>query len=98
MPVKRKRQTTVIQARPYPQLTEEPPCLQDGGGATVGHELARRARMAGAYTVGDQMPPAVILWPDGERRWSPVLDDLKLLLPELYVLGDMAWQAAEPWV
>ena len=72
--------------------------MQEGGGATVGHELARRARTAGAYTVGDQMPPAVILWPDGERRWSPVLDDLKLLLPELYVLGDMAWQAAEPWV
>ena len=63
--------------------------MQDGGGATIGSELARRARAAGAYTVGDQTAPAVILWPDGERRWIPVLEDLKFLLPELYVLGDL---------
>jgi hypothetical protein len=57
---------------------------------TVGQELARRVRGAGAYTVGDQVPPAAILWPDGEKRWAGVLSELKGLIPELYSLGAIA--------
>ena len=57
---------------------------------TVGQELAQRVRGAGAYTVGDQTPPAAILWPDGEKRWAGVLSELKGLIPELYSLGPIA--------
>lgn len=58
--------------------------------ATVGQELARRIRTVAAFTVGDQTPPAAILWPDGEKRWIGVLPELKALIPELYSLGAIA--------
>lgn len=37
-------------------------------GETFGDALAREIQSAAAFTVGDQVAPYVILWPDGERR------------------------------
>jgi hypothetical protein len=90
MAAPRKKRATVIAAKPYPVGGGTASMVRESAGDTVGQELARRVRAAGAYTVGDQTPPAAILWPDGERRWDGVLSDLKALIPELYSLGAIA--------
>jgi len=86
----RKKRTTVIAAKPYPVGGCPASMARESAGDTVGQELARRIRAAGAYTVGDQTPPAAILWPDGEQRWAGVLPELKAVIPELYSLGAIA--------
>ena len=86
----RKKRTTVIEAKPYPVGAGTASMVRESAGDTVGQELARRVRAAGAYTVGDQTPPAAILWPDGEQRWAGVLAELKAVIPELYSLGAIA--------
>lgn len=83
-----KKRTSVIAAKPYPQRGVTETAVRDGATLTVGQELAARVRAAGAFTVGDQTPPAAILWPDGDQRWLGVLPELKALIPELYSLGD----------
>ncbi len=42
---------------------------------------------AGEYNRDDQVAPAVILWPDRERQWEPVLPVLRERLPHLLTLG-----------
>jgi len=90
MAVRRKKRATIIEAKPYPVGGGTASMVRESAGDTVGKELARRVRAAGAYTVGDQTPPAAILWPDGEQRWAGVLSELKAVIPELYSLGAIA--------
>lgn len=47
------------------------------------HSLSR----AGEFNRDDQVAPAVILWPDKERQWEPVLPVLRERLPQLLTLG-----------
>lgn len=54
---------------------------------TVLQALAGRLRQAAYFTAGDQVQPCAILWTDPEQLWQPVLEDLKSLIPELFVLG-----------
>lgn len=42
---------------------------------------------AGEYNRDDQVAPAVILWPDKERQWEPVMPVLRERLPNLLTLG-----------
>ena len=90
MAVRRKKRATIIEAKPYPGSGGTAFMVRESAGDTVGQALARRVCTAGAYTVGDQTPPAAILWPDGEQRWAGVLPELKALIPELYSLGAIA--------
>ncbi len=55
---------------------------------TVIGKLVASVRSASAFNTNAQTPPAVILWPDKERQWLPVLPQLLDALPELFVLGD----------
>ena len=90
MAATRKKRTSVITPKPYPVGSGSSSSVRETCDDAVGQELARRVRGAGAYTVGDQIPPAAILWPDGEKRWAGVLSELKGLIPELYSLGAIA--------
>lgn len=45
---------------------------------------------AGEYNADDQVAPAVILWPDKERQWEPLLPMLRERLPHLLTLGQYA--------
>lgn len=44
---------------------------------------------AGSYNKNDQTPPVVVLWPDKERQWEPLLPRLRARLPIL-TLGEYA--------
>ena len=85
MPTKRK--TTVAASRPVSNAYR----VGEGTAAeTVGAALVRSVRAAKEVTVGDQVPPCAILWTDPQRQWECVLDDLKKLLPEMFVFGSYA--------
>ena len=45
---------------------------------------------AGEYNRDDQVAPAVVLWPDKERQWEPLLAILRERLPHLLTLGPYA--------
>jgi hypothetical protein len=45
---------------------------------------------ASADNRDDQVAPAVILWPDKERPWEPVLPVLRVRLPHWLTLGPYA--------
>jgi hypothetical protein len=47
---------------------------------TVLDALIQSLSRGGEYNRDDQVPPAVILWPDKERQWEP-------LMPVLIVVG-----------
>ena len=56
---------------------------------TLGQHLAAVIRTSGqAFAAGDQVAPAVILWPDPERLWESIVTQAQTLLPELYMLGE----------
>ena len=42
---------------------------------------------ASAYNSQDQVPPAAVLWPDGERQWESLLPALRNQLP-VFALGE----------
>ncbi len=42
------------------------------------------------YHVGVEEPPSVVLWPDPDGVWKPLVGILQDLMPELLVLGDFA--------
>ncbi|MBI4323877.1 MAG: BREX-1 system phosphatase PglZ type B [Chloroflexi bacterium] len=54
---------------------------------TVLDAIIRSLSRAGEYNRDDQVAPAVILWPDRERQWEPVLPVLRERLPHLLTLG-----------
>ena len=49
--------------------------------------LEHALRQAASYNPADQVAPAVVLWPDKERQWAPLLPELRQRLP-LLTLGD----------
>jgi hypothetical protein len=49
--------------------------------------LIQSLSRAGEYNRDDQVAPAVILWPDKERQWEPLLPMLRARLPQLLTLG-----------
>jgi hypothetical protein len=57
---------------------------------TVLDAILQSLSRAGEYNRDDQVAPAVILWPDKERQWEPVLPVLRERLPHLLTLGPYA--------
>ena len=57
---------------------------------TVLDAIIQSLSRAGEYNRDDQVAPAVILWPDKERQWEPVLPVLRVRLPHLLTLGPYA--------
>jgi REP element-mobilizing transposase RayT len=57
---------------------------------TVLDAIIQSLSRAGEYNRDDQVAPAVILWPDKERQWEPVLPVLRERLPHLLTLGPYA--------
>ena len=53
---------------------------------TVQEFLVSQVRSAAAFNRNDISPPRVVLWPDVERQWEPVMPVLRKVLPELLVL------------
>src|ERR1700736_3469686 len=39
------------------------------------------------YNRNDQVPPAVLLWPDQDRQWEPLMPRLRVILLHLLTLG-----------
>lgn len=54
---------------------------------TVFDMLLERLARAAEYNPDDQVRPAVILWPDGERQWERLLPNLRQSLPHFLTLG-----------
>lgn len=54
---------------------------------TVLDAIIQSLSRAGEYNRDDQVAPAVILWPDKERQWEPVLPVLRERLLHLLTLG-----------
>lgn len=46
--------------------------------------------IAAARHAPGEVAPAVILWPDADGQWQPLLPQLRALMPHLLVLGDYA--------
>ena len=57
---------------------------------TVLDALVRRVRKAAEHNRGAEEPPAVVLWPDRDRQWEPLLPALRASMPELYCFGAYA--------
>lgn len=57
---------------------------------TILDAIIQSLSRAGEYNRDDQVSPAVILWPDKERQWEPVLPVLRERLPQLLTLGPYA--------
>jgi hypothetical protein len=54
---------------------------------TVLDALLSAFAQACVYNRNDQAPPAVLLWPDQDRQWQPLLPRLRGILPHLLTLG-----------
>ena len=54
---------------------------------TVLDSIVQSLSRAGECNRDDQVEPAVILWPDKERHWEPLLPVLRERLPHLLTLG-----------
>jgi hypothetical protein len=48
-----------------------------GTSATFSDAVIQALVRAGQYSRDDQVPPIAVLWPDGERRWQPLLPALR---------------------
>ena len=57
---------------------------------TVLDAIIQSLSRAGACDRDDQVAPAMILWPDKERQWEPVMPVLRERLPHLLTLGAYA--------
>lgn len=52
-------------------------------------ELLRDSLQSAArYNPNDVVKPAAILWADADQQWQPVVEQLQVLLPELFILGE----------
>lgn len=49
--------------------------------------LVKAVKSAGSFNQNDQVPPAVILWPDKDRQWQELQPLLRQYLP-LFALGE----------
>ena len=51
------------------------------------HQLVNSIRQSSVFDPNVQVHPSCILWTDENRQWEPLLPDLKVLMPELLILG-----------
>jgi hypothetical protein len=54
---------------------------------TVLEALVKSLEGIAAYNRNVMMAPAVILWPDKERQWEPLILELRQVLPQFLILG-----------
>ena len=55
---------------------------------TVAERLVADLRIAAqAFAAGDQVAPAVVLWPDPDCQWQSIMPELSAMLPELFQFG-----------
>jgi hypothetical protein len=54
---------------------------------TVLDAIVQSLGRASDHNRDDYVPPAVVLWPDRERLWVPVISAFRLRLPQLLTLG-----------
>ena len=54
---------------------------------TVLHKLLAALAQGCVYNRNDQVPPAVLLWPDQDRQWESLMPRLRGILPHLLTLG-----------
>ncbi len=54
---------------------------------TVLEALIQSLSRAGEYNRDDQVASAVVLWPDKEQQWEPLLPLLRERLPRLLTFG-----------
>lgn len=87
--VGRKKNGYLVEAKASRTRSSGSSLIKEGNPSTVALELMTSIRDAGAFTTGDQTPPAAILWTDGEGRWSSIISELKQRMPELYSLGSL---------
>ena len=57
------------------------------GTHTFLESLVAAIEEASEYNSQDQVPPAAVLWPDGERQWESLLPALRNQLP-VFALGE----------
>ena len=62
------------------------PSLKKTSGTILDALLAALGQ-ACVFNRNDQVPPAVLLWPDQDRQWEPLLPRLRGILPHLLTLG-----------
>lgn len=55
---------------------------------TIIEALRDSLTAAGRYNPDDVIRPAAILWTDADRQWRPVISQLQILMPELFILGN----------
>ncbi len=55
-------------------------------GKTIIEVLRDSLTAAGRYNPDDMAKPAAIIWTDSDRQWQPVISQLQLLMPELFIL------------
>lgn len=60
---------------------------------TIIEALRDSLTAAGRYNPDDVIRPAAIIWTDADQQWQPVIRQLQILMPELFILGD--YQPAE---
>jgi len=56
---------------------------------TVINQWVNTVRESSVYNPNTQIEPAVVLWTDKECQWLPVLSQLREMLPELLVYGEL---------
>ncbi|MCR9155228.1 MAG: BREX-1 system phosphatase PglZ type B [Bacteroidetes bacterium] len=57
---------------------------------SVADRLVKSLRKAGEHNSQIMVPPKVILWPDPEKQWESIIDQLQTKLPQLMVFGEYA--------
>jgi hypothetical protein len=50
--------------------------------------LMNSLRRAARYHTGDMVGPVAILWTDSDGQWESLIEQLRTLLPELFILGE----------
>lgn len=55
---------------------------------TVLSALEKALLSSASYNPNIEVKPAAVLWPDKDRLWEPIIGQLQLRLPNLWVLGE----------
>jgi hypothetical protein len=59
---------------------QKPKTLLEAVRASLAHEAR--------YNAGDVVAPTAVLWTDADGQWRPVVEQLRVLMPELLTLGE----------
>jgi hypothetical protein len=55
---------------------------------TIIDNLRDSLRSAGRFNPDDVVRPSAIVWTDADRQWQPVISQLLILMPEVFILGE----------